>query len=134
VRWLLGGLLVLGMGCSQVQWASQFARPSTAPASRSERNIYLQLHLYDGSLLVCQDWEIRPASRTIACAGNAYDEMRNPRGNAYGTRAYDDVALVELTRPTASTDPGYAILGVVTGLSGLATTICLVTAGACFGD
>jgi hypothetical protein len=97
-------------------------------------NVYLKLHLYDGSLVVCERWEIRPEAREIACGGNTFDALRNPLGGEDGTRPYDEIALVELTRPTAATDPGYAVLGALSSVSAIATTVCLVTLGACFGN
>jgi hypothetical protein len=103
------------------------------PRMREAPNRYLKVHLHDGRLLVCEIWQIHPETRSILCGGLRFDAQRNPRGTESGTTSFDEIALVEIARPTSGGgDPGYPMLGVLSGVSALVSSICLVVTDACF--
>ncbi len=124
------------LSCYSTNYRSSFTNTSVGGAV-STADLYVKLHMPDGSLYVLEDWSIvgeAPDAR-VEGTGLAYDVDRHTTGKKERRSVrVADVAVIETTQPERVTHSGGVVLGVVSGASLLVTALCLANPKACFGS
>lgn len=119
-------------GCS-THWRAQYVRPA-AYGDLQPTDDFLKAHHADGSVVVLESWSADRERRVLRGYGVRYDAARSAQVTGDWEVPFDDVVLVETTQPESVANSGLIVLGVLTGVSLVASAICLSNPKACFGS
>lgn len=125
-------LVVPLLSCSRV-WQARFVTPQRQVELDTQAP-FLKCHLKSGEVYVLQNWKVDDAARTVSGNGLLYDAERVSSTPGTFTVPFDQVALFETNRPESLVHANVAIMGVLTGVSLVATAACLTQSKACFGS
>jgi len=124
-------VLAVAPGCGATAWR---ARIADTPDNVDLDAPFVKCHMPDGRVYVLQHWTLDAPARVIRGEGLLYDADRALVGTGHYDVGFDDVALVETNRPESVERPGFAILGVTTGVSLGVSAACAANPKACFGS
>jgi hypothetical protein len=126
-------LIAAFAACSTTAYQAKFARPSQ-PHDIDATAPYLKCHMQDGRVYVLRHWDVNIPAGEVTGEGLLYDAARVTTGVSAQRVPLQDVVLFETNRPETITRYGFGVLAFVTGVSLVATALCIANPKACFGS
>ncbi|HUU02165.1 MAG TPA: hypothetical protein VM425_12040 [Myxococcota bacterium] len=121
-------------GCSSIMWRAQFIKPEAYRQIDAEVP-FLKCHTPGGDVFVLANWKFIQDKKVLVGNGFHYDVDRNFVAMGILEVPFSDIALIETNQPESVTTKGhFIVMGVLTGVSLVASVLCLSNPKACFGS
>jgi hypothetical protein len=121
-------------GCSSTLWRAKFIKPKDYQQIDADVP-FLKCHTPSGDVFVLAKWKFVQDKKALVGDGIRYDVDRNLVAKGILEVPFEDIALIETNQPESVTTKGhFVVMGVLTGVSLVATAVCISNPKACFGS